>query len=79
MPFAFYLVFFVFPIVFLAILGWKKHRWTPVSIPICLAIGAVVYWDELMYYESRPFILFFFAILAVVMLILSLIIMKLRK
>ena len=34
---------------------------------------------ELLYYEARPFILFFFAILAVVMLILSLLIMKFRK
>lgn len=79
MPFAFLLVFFVFPIVFLAMFGWKKPKMTLVSIPICLLIGAIVYWDELMYYESRPFILFFFGILAVVMLIVSFIIMKLRK
>ena len=79
MPFAFYLVFFVFPLCFLILFGWKKPRLTPVSIPICLAIGAVIYWPELMYYESRVFVLFFFSILTVVMLILSLIIMKFRK
>lgn len=79
MPFAFLLVFFIFPIFFLFLFGWKKPRLTWVSIPICLVIGTVINWNELLYYEARPFILFFFAILAVVMLILSLLIMKFRK
>ena len=79
MPFAFYLVFFVFPLFFLFLFGWKKPRLTWVSIPVCLVIGTVIYWQELLYYEARPFILFFFTILAVVMLMLSLIIMKFRK
>ena len=79
MPFAFQLVFFIFPIFFLLLFGWKKPRLTWVSVPICLILGTVIYWSELLYYEARPFILFFFAILAVVMLILSLLIMKFRK
>ena len=79
MPFAFYFVFFIFPLFFLFLFGWKKPRLTWVSIPVCLAIGTVVYWPELMYYESRAFIFFFFTILTVVMLILSLLIMKFRK
>ncbi len=79
MPFAFQLVFFIFPIFFLLLFGWKKLRLTWVSIPICLILGTVIYWNELLYYEARPFILFFFVILAVVMLILSLLIIKFRK
>ena len=79
MPFALYLVFFVFPLFFLFLFGWKKPGLTWVSIPVCLVIGTVIYWQELLYYEARPLVLFFFTILAVVMLVLSLIIMKFRK
>ena len=79
MPLAFPLVFFVFPLLFLFLFGWKKPGLTWVSVPVCLVIGIVFYWDELLYYEARPFLLFFFTILAVVMLVLSLLIMKFRK
>ena len=61
----FYLIFIVLPILLLILFGLKRPRLTPLTLLICPIMDILMYWQDFLYYEGRPFILLFIAIQAI--------------
>ena len=57
------LFFFCFwlgiPVVLLILFSLFKPRLAPLTLLICPALDLIVYWQEFLYYEGRPFLLLF--------------------
>ena len=65
----FYLIFIVLPILLLILFGLKRPRLTPLTLLICPIMDILMYWQDFLYYEGRPFILLFIAIQAILITI----------
>ena len=68
-PFQFYTVWFGVPLVLLLLFGFLRPRLTPLILLICPIVDMLAYWQDFLYYESRPFILLFIAIQAILIAI----------
>ena len=61
----FYLIFIVLPILLLILFGLKRPRLAPLTLLFCPIVDILMYWQDFLYYEGRPFILLFIAIQAI--------------
>jgi hypothetical protein len=49
----------IISIALLFLFGYFKPNLILISIPITLVVDLICFWDFLMYYESRPWVIFF--------------------
>lgn len=57
----FYLFWLGIPVLLLILFALFRPKLAPLTLLICPVLDLIVYWQELLYYESRPFILLFMA------------------
>ena len=58
----FYVFWLGIPILLLILFALFKPKLAPLTLLICPVLDLIFYWQELFYYESRPFLLLFMAL-----------------
>lgn len=74
-----YAAWFICPLIFLIVLGWKRPNEVWFAALFSLAPDAALYALDLAYYEAQILVLLFMAVHAVIIAIISVFVMKLRK
>lgn len=58
----FYLFWLGIPALLLILFALFRPKLAPLTLLICPVLDTIFYWQEFLYYESRPFILLFMAL-----------------
>ena len=58
----FYVFWLGVPALLLTLFALFKPRLAPLTLLLCPVIDLILYWQEFLYYEGRPFLLLFLAL-----------------
>lgn len=68
----FYVIYIFAPIVFLALFSHFSPKHALLSVPICILLDLGLFWNDFVYYESRPLAIMFTVIQAVIVTVSAL-------